>query len=362
MARILGYKGVEELLREVKNANGAVYIDKEERESFVNALMRAGQINGYETQVYKKGGTKIWVSENIRCVKDEMQNILYFEGSMEDITKRKEAELALREAKVHSDMANRSKTEFIANMSHELRTPLNAIIGFSEIMKNEVMGPLGADMYRDYVKDIHKSGRGLLKIINEILDISKIESGDRELNESEFSFVPLVETCIDLHKAKTQDKRITVANNAKDLPYLIGEELAVKQIIANIYSNAVKFTPESGRITLMSAFDHDGSLRFSISDTGVGLTKDEIQKALSPFGQIDNALDRSGSGAGLGLTLSKSMMKLHGGDLEILSEKGIGTTVSLIFPPERVSHKDRKDSPPTLSVSGKIDLNAPVKR
>ncbi|MCB1839834.1 MAG: HAMP domain-containing histidine kinase, partial [Alphaproteobacteria bacterium] len=176
------------------------------------------------------------------------------------------------------------------------------------------------------------------------LDISKIESGDRELNESEFPFATLVETCLELNKAKVQDKGITVANNANDLPYLIGEELAVKQIIANIYSNAVKFTPEGGRITLMSTFDHNGSLRFSISDTGVGLTKDEIQKALSPFGQIDNALDRSGSGAGLGLTLSKSMMKLHGGDLEILSEKGIGTTVSLIFPAERISHRTRKES------------------
>lgn len=361
MARILGYAGVEELLRDVKNANGMVYIDREEREAFVNALMRAGQINGYETQVFKKGGAKIWVSENIRCVKDENGHILYFEGSMEDITKRKEAEIALREAKVQSDMANRAKTEFIANMSHELRTPLNAIIGFSEIMKNEVMGPLGADMYRDYVKDIYKSGKGLLKIINEILDISKIESGDREINESEFSFANVLETCLALHNTKVQDKNIVIANNAKDLPHIIGEELAVKQIITNIYSNAVKFTPDGGRITLMSTFDHDGSLRFSISDTGVGLSKDEIQKALSPFGQIDNALDRSGSGAGLGLTLSKSMMQLHGGDLEILSEKGIGTTVSLIFPPERVSWREKKAPPskspgmPTLDIQNTGD-------
>lgn len=357
MARILGYGGVDELLSNVKNANGMVYIDKEEREAFVNALMRAGQINGYETQVFKKGGSKIWVSENIRCVKDEGGHILYFEGSMEDITKRKEAELALREAKVQSDMANRAKTEFIANMSHELRTPLNAIIGFSEIMKNEVMGPLGADMYRDYVRDIYKSGKGLLKIINEILDISKIESGDRELNESEFSFSNVVETCLELHRTKVQDKGIIIANNARDLPHIIGEELAVKQIIVNIYSNAVKFTPDGGRITMMSTFDHDGSLRFSISDTGVGLSKDEIQKALSPFGQIDNALDRAGSGAGLGLTLSKSMMQLHGGDLEILSEKGIGTTVSLIFPPERISWREKKTPPKGASETSSLDAH-----
>lgn len=349
MSRILGYSSVEDLLHEIKNANGTVYTDREEREAFTNALMRAGQINGYETQVFKKGGARIWVSENIRCVKDESGHILYFEGSMEDITKRKQAEIALREAKVQSDMANRAKTEFIANMSHELRTPLNAIIGFSEIMKNEVMGPLGAEMYRDYVRDIFQSGKGLLKIINEILDISKIEAGDRELNESEFSFENVIKTCLDLHRAKVQDKGIVIANDATDLPYIIGEELAVKQIIMNIYSNAVKYTPDGGRITLMSTFDHDGSLRFSISDTGVGLSKDEIQKALSPFGQIDNALDRSGSGAGLGLTLSKSMMQLHGGDLEILSEKGIGTTVSLIFPPERVSWREEKKDKPSLS-------------
>ncbi len=342
MARILGYESVEKLLREVKNANGAVYIDKDEREAFMNALIRAGQINGYETQVYRKDGSKIWVSENIRCVKDENDNILYFEGSMEDINQRKQAELALRDAKVQSDMANRAKTEFIANMSHELRTPLNAIIGFSEIMKNEVMGPLGADMYREYVSDIYDSGKGLLKIINEILDISKIESGNREINEAEIDFENVLKTCLDLNAGKMQDKRIILSNNAENLPMIIGEELSVKQIISNILSNAIKYTPDSGRITIFSTYDHNGSFRLSITDTGVGLTKEEIQKALSPFGQIDNALDRSGSGAGLGLTLSKSMMKLHGGDLEILSEKGIGTTVSLIFPETRVGQKKAK--------------------
>ena len=357
MARILGYDSVEMLLRDVKNANGAVYIDKDEREAFQNALERAGQINGYETQVYRKDGSKIWVSENIRCVKDENENILYFEGSMEDINQRKQAEIALRDAKVQSDMANRAKTEFIANMSHELRTPLNAIIGFSEIMKNEVMGPLGADMYREYVKDIYDSGKGLLKIINEILDISKIESGNREINEAEFDFEHVLKTCLDLNTGKLQDKRIILANNTDNLPLIIGEELSVKQIISNILSNAIKYTPDGGRITIFSTYDHNGAFRLSITDTGVGLTKDEIQKALSPFGQIDNALDRSGSGAGLGLTLSKSMMKLHGGDLEILSEKGIGTTVSLIFPESRVGHKSDKNDEENIGNKNKKTNN-----
>lgn len=345
MARILGYASVEEMLRDVKNAIGSVYPNKEEREAFINALTRAGQINGYETQVLKKDKTKIWVSENVRIVKDESQNILYIEGSMEDITKRKVAESSLRDAKVRSDMANRAKTEFIANMSHELRTPLNAIIGFSEIMKNQIMGPLGHEMYADYVNDIHKSGKGLLKTINEILDISKIEAGNRELNESEFSAEQAIIACMELQATKVQDKKIIVTNNTKNLPNIIGEELAIKQVITNIYSNAIKFTPEAGRITLFSNFDHDGSFRLSISDTGIGLTRDEIQKALSPFGQIDNALDRSGSGVGLGLTLSQSIMQLHGGNLEILSEKGIGTTVSMIFPADRIGADSKITKP-----------------
>ena len=363
MARILGYDSVDDLLHMVKDANTAVYIDKDEREAFINALVRAGQINGYETQVYKKNKEKIWVSENIRCVKDENDNLLYFEGSIEDITKRKQAEIALKEAKVQSDMANRTKTEFIANMSHELRTPLNAIIGFSEIMKNEVMGPLGVDMYREYSADIYGSGKRLLKIINEILDISKIEAGDRELNESEFSFADVLKSCIDLQAANIRDKRITLTDNTKNLPTIIGEELAVKQTIINILSNAVKYTPENGQITIFSTYDHNGDFRFSISDTGMGLTREEIQKAFSPFGQIDNSLDRSGSGSGLGLTLSKSMMKLHGGDLEILSEKGIGTTVSLIFPVDRVGRlndeveedKNSGDSGDKLGVKDRVE-------
>ncbi|MCK5373936.1 MAG: PAS domain S-box protein, partial [Alphaproteobacteria bacterium] len=185
MAMILGYASPEEMLRLIKNANGTVYPDKKSREDFTQTLIIQGHIFGYESQVCRKDEEKIWVRENIRVVTDDQQNVIYFEGSMEDITKRKEADLALMEAKIQSDMASRAKSEFIANMSHELRTPLNAIIGFSDIMQKEVMGALGQDAYKEYAEDINKSGKNLLKIINEILDIAKIESGNRDLNESE---------------------------------------------------------------------------------------------------------------------------------------------------------------------------------
>ena len=342
MARVLGYESSTDMLRVIKNAHGFVYPDKAEREKFMEMLRVQGQIFGYEIQVLTKDGAKIWVRENIRLVKDEQNNDLYYEGSMEDITQRKEADIALLEAKMQSDMANRAKTEFIANMSHELRTPLNAIIGFSDIMKNEVMGPLGQDMYKEYVADIHSSGEGLLKIINEILDISKIESGDRELNESELSVVDVLNTCLELFDSRVQEKNIILMNEAKDMPYILGEELSIKQVISNIYTNAIKYTPKGGRITLFSNYDIDGAFRLSITDTGIGMSEREMRKALSPFGQVDNALDRSGAGVGLGLPLAQAIMGIHGGRIEILSEKSIGTTVTLFFPSERVIRKDNK--------------------
>ncbi len=339
MAKILKYNSPEEMLRMIKNANGTVYSDLAEREKFIKILKKQEHISGYETQVTCKDNSKIWVRENIRVVQDEQNHVLYFEGSMEDITERKKADLALMEAKIASDMASRAKTEFIANMSHELRTPLNAIIGFSDIMQKEVMGPLGQAVYKDYVSDIHTSGKGLLKIINEILDISKIEAGNRDLNESEFSSQDVLERCMDLYAARVKDKKIIIINEAKDMPVLVAEELSIKQVIGNIYSNAVKFTPANGRITLFTNYDMDGSFRLSITDTGVGMTSTEIKKALSPFGQLDNALDRSGSGTGLGLPLAQAIMRIHDGRLEILSEKSIGTTVTMIFPAVRVVSK-----------------------
>ena len=344
MARVLGYESPADMLRLIKNANGGVYPDDSERKKFIDTLMSQDQIFGYETQVLTKDGSQIWVRENIRLVKDEQDNVLYYEGSMEDITKRKEADIALLEAKMQSDMANRAKTEFISNMSHELRTPLNAIIGFSDIMKNEVMGPLGQDLYKEYVTDIHQSGQGLLKIINEILDISKIEAGNHELNESEFSLSEVLESCLNLYSGRLQEKSITLTNEAKDVPMIRGEELSVKQVISNIYTNAIKYTPNDGRITLLSNTEDNGTFRLSITDTGIGMSTREIRKALSPFGQVDNALDRSGDGVGLGLPLAQAIMGVHGGAIEIISERSIGTTVTLIFPPDRVIKDEGKNS------------------
>ncbi len=339
LARILGYEAPEHLLRMVKNANETVYNNSRERQLFLKELESRGAIYNFETQVITHQGEAIWVNENVRAVRDESGNTLYFEGSMEDITQRKQAELALREAKIRSDLANRAKSEFLANMSHELRTPLNAIIGFSEIIFKETFGPLGQEPYKEYSHEIYESGKKLLKVINEILDISKIEAGDRRLNESSVVIPDVVASALKLTESKAVANKMTITNLLGDLPSVIGEELAIKQIMINLISNAIKFTPHGGRVTISGEVDRQGSLHISVTDTGVGLDEAEIEKALSPFGQVDNALSRGNAGTGLGLTLVDALVKMHDGKLELFSKKGIGTTVTVIFPADRVAMK-----------------------
>jgi PAS domain S-box-containing protein len=336
-ARILNYDSVDHVMKHVRNAHEQLYRLPRERARFIRELEQKGVVQGFESEMLTRNGDFIWVNENARTVRDDEGHILYYEGSLEDITPRKEAELKMSEAMLQSDLANRAKSEFLANMSHELRTPLNAIIGFSEIISNEVFGAINHRQYWEYAKDIHLSGKQLLRIINDILDVSRIDAGDRQLNESSINMEQVVTGCIDFLKGKIDEAGLTV-NNAtlKHVPNLVGEELAVKQSLLNILSNAIKFTQPGGSITISDEIDSDGRLRLSVTDTGVGLDDDEIEKALSPFGQVETSLSRNTSGAGLGLTLVTSLMKLHGGYLELVSQKGIGTTATLVFPKKRV--------------------------
>jgi PAS domain S-box-containing protein len=340
---ILGYNNLDEITAETFNIHDS-YINDEDRTKYKNELLRNDQIRNYEVQMRHANGKTVWINENARAVKDEDGTLLYYEGSIEDITQRKEAEIALIEAKLNSDLASRAKSEFLANMSHELRTPLNSIIGFSEIIKGEALGEIENKPYVDYAKDIHNSGTRLLNVINEILGISKIEAGERQLNESIVNIHHVSQTCIDLMANKIENRHIQINNLIdEDTPHIVAEELAFKQILMNLMSNAIKFTPENGSITLSS--DYDGKdLRFSITDTGVGIDEIDIPKALSPFGQVDNTLARSNVGTGLGLTLVDSLIRLHDGSLELISQKGFGTTVTLTIPEKRVAAKKEKSS------------------
>lgn len=339
-ARILDFDAPESLLKVVRNAHEQLYKNPRERAQFVRELERNNAVQGYETQMITRTGDEIWVNENARAVRDDDGNILYYEGSLENITQRKEAEIKMSDAIVQSNLANRAKSEFLANMSHELRTPLNAIIGFSEIIRNEVFGAINHRQYWEYAKDIHESGKHLLRIINDILDVSRIEAGERQLNETLVDMGRLIKTCVDFVAPKVEENKLSITNMIDgNIPDIVGEELAIKQVLLNILSNAIKFTPDGGMITLSQETDSAGRLRISITDTGVGLDDNEIIKALSPFGQVETSLSRSTSGAGLGLTLVKSLMELHGGGLELVSQKGIGTTATIVFPKKRVALK-----------------------
>lgn len=244
--------------------------------------------------------------------------------------------VAMQRSVVQAEMANKTKSEFLANMSHELRTPLNAILGFSEMMEHEVFGALGARQYREYVGHINESGRLLLDIINDILDLSKVEAGRLNLKEQPIELRIMLEDVTKLMSPRTKPKDIALTVSLPDkLPLLHGDRRLFKQVLLNVVSNAVKFTDEGGRITLKGGIDKDDCLYVAITDNGIGMTPDEIAVALTPFGQAGSTMTRSHEGTGLGLPLVKSLMELHKGELIIDSEKDVGTTVTLRFPAER---------------------------
>ncbi len=355
-ANILGFKNANELMRDVKNANEQLFENVQQRNALYKRLFEGGESVRHKVQMRKQDGSQIWVYENIRGVLDSNGQLMFLEGSIEDITERLAFEAAIKKAQNNSELANRAKSEFLSNMSHELRTPLNAIIGFSEMIKNEVYGAIKERAYWEYACDINDSGTKLLNIINEILDISKIEAGDRQLNEGVIRLPDVVEAALILQEGKIEASKLVITKSLENIPHILGEELAIKQIILNLLSNAVKFTPNHGRITISGHVARDGDLHFSITDTGVGLDEAEIKKALSPFGQADNDLSRSGSGTGLGLTLVDALVKLHGGAFELFSQKGIGTTATVIFPKDRIVQNRDKVSASQNSFSQESNM------
>ena len=238
--------------------------------------------------------------------------------------------------KTRAEAASRSKSEFLANMSHELRTPLNAIIGFSQVMENQMFGPVGADKYVEYARDIHRSGQFLLDVISDILDMSKIEAGRIKLELQRTNVSEIVEEALRLVEARAHEGKVEIVCEAPPALAADADRRALKQILINLTSNAVKFTPEGGRVTVTAALQA-GHAVIAIADTGIGIPQKDIEKLGRPFEQVENQFTKTKGGSGLGLAISKSLVELHGGTLAIASETGKGTTVVVRIPAQAAS-------------------------
>jgi two-component system, cell cycle sensor histidine kinase PleC len=241
------------------------------------------------------------------------------------------------EARYRAEAANVAKSRFLAQMSHELRTPLNAILGFSEVMKSEIFGAHAVPVYKEYSADIHNSGVHLLNLINEILDLSRIEAGRYELNEEAVALVNVVADCHHLLKLRASSRGITIHEMFEQgMPKIWGDERAIRQIVLNLLSNSIKFTPQGGEIWLKVGWTASGGQYLSVKDTGSGIPEDEIPIVLASFGQGSNSIKSAEQGAGLGLPIAKSLVDMHGGTFTLKSKVRIGTEVIVTFPPERV--------------------------
>ena len=287
-------------------------------------------------RIVRPDGAVRWVLEHAHNDFDGSGRRVSAFGIIQDITEQRERELQLREAYLRADLASRAKTQFLATMSHELRTPLNAIIGFSEVMKAEMMGPLGSSGYKDYAADIHGSGTFLLTIINELLDLSLIDAGEMKMDESLVQIDKIAESSVSLLRSKAAAKGVRLTQAAPcNVPLLRGDARRIKQAVLNLLANAIKFTPSGGTVEISASWSEEG-MALTVADTGIGIAAADLERVMKPFVQVENWLARQHEGAGLGLAITKSICELHGGTLVLESTLGQGTVARILLPAERI--------------------------
>jgi len=283
-------------------------------------------------------GDIVFLSISGKPAFDEAGKFCGFRGIGRNITGQKRVESELIKSRDIAKDASNAKTGFLANMSHELRTPLNAIIGFSQMLKGETFGSVGSDANKEYVDIIHSAGNHLHKLIGDILDLSKIEAGEEELIEENLPVGVIIEECMTMMSDRAMRKNQTFTCDVQfDIAKLIADRLKFKQIILNLLSNAIKFTPEGGRVIVHAFHDSQRSVLLKIEDTGVGMSPEGMAAVLDPFSRTEDPYTKAQEGTGLGLPLVKSLTELHGGSVEIESEPGVRTIVTVRFPPERTA-------------------------
>ena len=355
--RIYGWKRDELIGNEIVNL-----IAHDERE-----MARKNHDEFIKTGIRSSGEMKILRKDG------KIANALYTTAALElshgrrfqvttimDITLRKQMENTLRLAKEQADTANQAKSTFLANMSHELRTPLNAIIGFSEMMQKGTFGPLGHPKYTEYMGDVHSSAVHLLEIINEVLDMSKIEAGRVELDEEYFDIRHMVDSVTRMMASRAFSSGLQIRPVIADgLPRLYADPRLIRQILINLVGNAVKYSKVEGTIEVRAHLSKSGGMQLVVADNGVGIPKDKIKEALEPFGQVSHR-DGAGQGTGLGLPLAKAMAGLHDGTLALESDSGKGTIVTVELPAFRLEKP--QDDRPADGKSPLSGLKAPSKK
>ncbi len=336
-----GYASEAEMLASVGDIGREWYVDPERRAEFQRRLERDGFVINMESEIYRhKSRERIWIAEAAWLVRDALGRVKYYEGTVEEITTRKQAEAALMMAKEAAEAASRAKSDFLANMSHELRTPLNAILGFSEVIRDRVFGETAIERYASYAANIHASGSHLLAVINDILDMAKIEAGRLDMREEVVSPRAEIATCVTLVEPRAAAGRIELtAALPPHLPALFADAKQFRQILLNLLANAVKFTPPGGRVWVEAGVAAAGQLRIRIHDTGIGITPKDMARLFEPFRQGD-ASRAHNEGTGLGLAISRRLVEQHDGRIAVDSTVGKGTVVTLEFPARRLIEED----------------------
>jgi two-component system sensor histidine kinase/response regulator len=327
LAKMYGYDSREELVRGLTRIENQLYVDPTRREAFIREMRENGVVRGFESEIFRKDGSKMWISENARAVNGDDGDLLYYEGMVEDITERKRLETELKTAMHAAEAANRMKSEFLANMSHEIRTPMNGVMGMTDLLLMSNLTP----EQRSFANTVRVSGESLLIVINDILDFSKIEAGKLDLEIIDFDLREAIDNIMDLLAAQAHSKGLELAAYIPpDVPtHLRGDPGRVRQIVNNLVGNAVKFTSQGEvvvKVSLVSGGDKQVMLRFEVRDTGIGIELDAQKRLFEAFSQADSSTTRRYGGTGLGLAISKRLVELMKGEIGVHSVPGQGST------------------------------------